>query len=152
MKTRHFTISLQFPHHGAEPVRVRCYETDAPGMYRVKVGEALAWKDPVPISSAMEKARGILAQVLGLPADPHADDPEPAFRPGQLVTMPGHMRRVEPGELDTEGGLETAIYKVLCPPMRCVDGWRTWIGKSPRYYTDPINARCRDLRPLGRIS
>ena len=121
-------------------------------MYRVKVGEALAGKVPLSIKAAMRLAGQLLVESLGFTPDPHENEPPPSLRLRQLVTMPGKMRRVEPGELDSEGGWETAIFKVLSWPMKCEDGWRVWIGRSPNYLKDPINALCRELRPLERVS
>jgi hypothetical protein len=141
---RHITISLQFPNHGHKPVKVRLYEAGVPGKFRVKIGHAYDGKEGVELDTAMRLAADEIRRVLGLPVQ--EPEPEPMLRLGQLVTLPGEWCHVSAGDMGKRGGVESQLFRVATPPVRCWTGeWVCFVARSPRFRPELV--RCRDLRP-----
>lgn len=140
---KHVTISLQFPHHGHAPVKVRLYESGVQGKYRVKINHANDGKEPVDLDTAMRRAADQVRQALGLPVvEP---EPEPVLRLGQLVALPGEWCHVAAGDMGKRGGVEPQIFRVATPPVRSWTGeWVCFVARAPRFR--PQLVRCADLR------
>lgn len=146
---KHVTCSLQFPHHGHPPVRLRLYETKERGMFRVMLGHAWLSSSPCSPEAAMQQAAALLRQAVGLPvAEP---EPAPEIIPGDLVTLGGELEHVPAGEIGKVGGIESVIWRVITPPFETHnEGWCVVVGRGQVHNLSCRQVRCRDLRPARR--
>jgi len=148
---KHVTFSLQFPHHGHPPVRLRLYETGERGMFRVKLGHAWLSASPCTPEDALRQAATLLRQALGLPVA--ETEPAPELAPGDLVTLPGELEHVPAGEIGKRGGIESVIWRVVTPPFETrTEGWCVVVGRGQVHRLTCRQVRCRDLRPAQRRS
>ena len=147
---KHVTVSLQFPHHNQPAVRLRLYETEESGRFRLKIGHA--WAGVFSPEDACAYAATILRQAVGLPvAEP---DPTPEVSPGDLVTLPGEYEIVANGEMGARGGIESVVWRVVTPPFETrQDGWCVIVGRGTLQRLRCRQVRCAELRPVkGRRS